>query len=55
MQSAHLLRHDPAEILARPKGIAALTPDVLRSTFRQYFPLERYTVVTAVPAKGSVL
>ena len=49
MQSAHLLGRDPAEFPARPARIAALTPGVLRNTFRQYFPLERYTVVTLVP------
>jgi zinc protease len=49
MQSAHLLGYDPAEILARPQRIAAVTPDVLRDVFRQYFPLDRHTVVTLVP------
>jgi zinc protease len=49
MQSAHLLGYDPAEILARPQRIAAVTPDLLRDVFRQYFPLDRHTVVTLVP------
>jgi zinc protease len=51
LQSAHLLGRDPAAILTRPERIDALTPDVLRRAFTQYFPLDRYTVVTLLPEK----
>jgi predicted Zn-dependent peptidase len=33
----------------RPERIDALTPPVLQDTFKKYFPLDRYTVVTLVP------
>jgi zinc protease len=49
LQSVHLLGGDPREILTRESRIDAITPDVLRYTFRRYFPLDRYTVVTLVP------
>jgi zinc protease len=49
LQSVHLFGRDPGEILTRSARIDALTPALLRETFRQYFPFERYTVVTLVP------
>ena len=50
LQSAHLLGRDPAEILRRPEHIAAVTPTAVQEAFRRYFPMDRYTVVTLVPA-----
>ena len=41
---------DPGEILTRNKRIDALTPQVLQDVFRKYFPADRSTVVTLVPA-----
>jgi zinc protease len=49
LQLIHLLGRDPGEILTRPARIDGLTPAVLQDTFKKYFPLDRYTVVTLVP------
>jgi zinc protease len=49
LQRIHMLGADPSEILTRPARIEAVTPAILRETFRQYFPSDRYTVVTLVP------
>ncbi|HEV3484338.1 MAG TPA: insulinase family protein, partial [Vicinamibacterales bacterium] len=51
LQSAHLLGRDPEAILTRVQRIEALTPQVLQGAFKQYFPLDRYTVVTLMPEK----
>ena len=53
LQTIHLLARDPGEILTRPSRIEALTPTVLQDTFKQYFPLNRYTVVTLVPESAA--
>ena len=53
LQTIHLLARDPGEILTRPSRIEALTPAVLQDTFKQYFPLNRYTVVTLVPESAA--
>ena len=50
LQVAHLLGRDPSEILRRPQFIDAVTPEVVKGVFEQYFPSDRYTVVTLVPA-----
>ena len=49
LQGVHLLGGDPRDILTREARIQAVTSSVLREIFRQYFPLDRYTVVTLVP------
>jgi zinc protease len=49
LQTVHLLGRDPREILTRPSRIEAVTPAVLQDTFKKYFPLDRYTVVTLLP------
>jgi zinc protease len=49
LASARLFGDDPADILTRSARIDAVTPDALRDTFRRYFPLSRYTVVTLMP------
>jgi zinc protease len=51
LQTAHLLGRDPEAILTRLERIDALTPQVLQQAFKQYFPLDRYTVVTLMPEK----
>lgn len=53
LQSIHLLGGEPGDILTRNARIDAVTPDVLRDTFRKYLPLDRYTVVTLVPAPAT--
>jgi predicted Zn-dependent peptidase len=45
-----MLGRDPSEITTRAERIKTLTPESLRETFRALFPLNRYTVVTLVPA-----
>jgi len=50
LQSVHLLGRDPGEILTRNERIDAVTPKVLQDVFKQYFPSDRSTVVTLVPA-----
>ena len=49
LQTAHLLGRDPGLILTRPARIDALTPELLQRTFQDYFPLDRYTVVSLMP------
>jgi zinc protease len=51
LQVSKLLDRDPMLILERPKRIDAITRDVLHETFKKYFPLDRYTVVTLMPEK----
>jgi len=50
LQTVQMYNRDPGEILTRPKRIDAITPQVLQETFKKYFPSERSTVVTLVPA-----
>jgi zinc protease len=50
LESVHLLGRDPNEILTRSERIDAITPQVLKDVFNKYFPANRSTVVTLVPA-----
>jgi zinc protease len=50
LESVHMLGRDPNEILTRNERIDAITPQVLKDVFNKYFPAERSTVVTLVPA-----
>ena len=50
LQSVNLFGRDPGEILTRNDRIDAITPKVLQEAFKRYFPTERSTVVTLVPA-----
>ena len=50
LQTIHTLGGDPGEILTRAERIDAVTPQVLQDVFKKYLPLDRYTVVTLVPA-----
>jgi zinc protease len=52
LQTIKTYNRDPGEILTRGKRIDAVTPQVLQEVFKQYFPAERSTVVTLVPAPG---
>jgi zinc protease len=51
LQSAKLLGRDPLLILQRPSRIDAITPALLQESFKKYFPLDRYTVVTLSPER----
>ncbi|MEO8256177.1 MAG: insulinase family protein [Acidobacteriota bacterium] len=50
LSSVHLLEQDPEEILRRPQRIDAVTPELIQGVFRRYFPMDRFTAVTMVPA-----
>jgi zinc protease len=50
LQAAHFLGYDPRAVLERSERIAAVTPAALRDVFGRYFPRDRRTVVTLVPA-----
>lgn len=50
LSAAHLLGTDPEAILRRAARIEAITPAALQEVFRRYFPMDRRTVVTLVPA-----
>jgi len=50
LQTIKMYDRDPGEILTRNNRIDALTPQVLQEVFRKYFPADRSTVVTLVPA-----
>ena len=52
LATVQMLGQNPADIPRRLERIEAVTPDVLRDTFRRYFPIERYTPVTLVPASA---
>jgi zinc protease len=50
LQASRMLGRDPVvHVLERDKRIDAVTAALLKQTFVQYFPAERYTVVTLVP------
>lgn len=53
MQVVNSLGWDPRRIALRRERIDRLTVPDLKETFRKYFPLDRYTVVTLLPEGGS--
>ena len=50
LQTIKMYDRDPGEILTRTKRIDAVTPQMLQDVFKKYFPNDRSTVVTLVPA-----
>ncbi|TMQ65866.1 MAG: insulinase family protein, partial [Candidatus Eisenbacteria bacterium] len=52
MQTVHSLGWDPRRIAKRRERIELLTTQNLRESFRKYFPLDHYTVVTLLPETG---
>ena len=52
LQTIKMYGREPSEILTRVKRIEAVTPQVLQDVFKTYFPADRSTVVTLVPARG---
>ena len=50
LQAARLYERDPAEILRRGERIDEVTEQSVQEMFKRYFPLDRYTIVTLVPA-----
>ncbi len=53
LQVVNRLGWDPRRIASRRERIDRLTTADLRETFRKYFPLDRYTVITLLPEAGS--
>ena len=51
LQSAKLLGRDPMLLLHRLDRIDTVTPAILQETFKTYFPLDHYTVVSLLPDK----
>ncbi|MGB7219402.1 MAG: insulinase family protein [Vicinamibacterales bacterium] len=49
MRTVRLYSMDPGVIVTRTERINSITPQILQDTFKRYFPLDRYTVVTLVP------
>jgi zinc protease len=50
LQFVRMFDRDPKEIVTRPARIDAVTPQTVQNAFRTYFPADRYTVVTLMPA-----
>jgi zinc protease len=51
LQFVQMYGQDPALIVHRTDRIAALTAAMVQDAFKQYFPMDRYTVVTLMPEK----
>jgi zinc protease len=49
LQSAQLQGSDPAEILAYPKKVAAITPEQLKQAAQRYFDMNNYVQVVLYP------
>jgi zinc protease len=50
LTTAQVLGRDPLEILRRTERIDAVTPQSLQAAFVRYFPMNRFTGATLVPA-----
>ncbi len=53
LQAVHMYGWDPKRIARRRERIDLLTPANLKETFRKYFPLDRYSVMTLLPETGA--
>ena len=54
LQSTQMYGRDPHEILTRRQRIDSVTPQALQAMFRKYFPTDRSTIVTLVPAPSGL-
>jgi zinc protease len=52
-QAVQMWGQDPAMIAHRLERINTVTPAVVQEAFKKYFPADRMTVVTLVPASGA--
>ena len=52
LETIRMFDRDPHEILTRNQRIDSVTPQVLQEVFKKYFPADRSTVVTLVPASA---
>jgi predicted Zn-dependent peptidase len=50
LQAVNQFRRDPKEILTRAARIDGVTPATIQDVFKKNFPMDRYTVVTLMPA-----
>ncbi|MBI3490450.1 MAG: insulinase family protein [Acidobacteria bacterium] len=53
LQSITMLGGNPSEIVTRGQRIDAVTPQALQDVFKKYFPEDRSTIVTLVPAAAA--
>ena len=53
LQTVHMFGWDPRRIAKRRERIDLLTPENLKETFKKYYPLDRYTVLTLLPEAGA--
>ena len=53
LQTVSTYNRNPSEIVTREQRINAITPQVLKDVFKQYFPLNRTTTVTLMPATAT--
>ena len=51
LQTAVILGRDPARLATLADRIETITPERLKSAFAKYYPMNRYTVATLLPAK----
>jgi len=49
MQTVHTFGWDPAGIARRSDRTEKLTPEIIKTMFQKYFPMDRYTLVTLRP------
>ena len=49
MQTVHMFGWDPAGIARRLDRTEKLTPEIIKTMFQKYFPMERHTLVTLKP------
>jgi zinc protease len=49
MQTVHMFGWDPAGIARRLDRTEKLTPEIIKTMFQKYFPMDRYTLVTLKP------
>lgn len=49
MQTVHMFGWDPSRINQRLERTESLTPEIVKSMFQKYFPMDRYTLVTLKP------
>jgi zinc protease len=53
LQTIHMLGGNPGDITTRLSRIDAVTPEAVQQALRDYFPLDRYTIVTLMPEPGA--
>jgi zinc protease len=49
LQTVHMYGWDPNRINKRLERTESLTPDLIKTMFQKYFPMDRYTLVTLKP------